>query len=94
MGILQRIRQSVIEREYYLSSHAEDELWADLLERVDVESAILKGRIEKRLTRDPRGTRYRIEGPAGDGRPLHVVCRFTEEGALLIVTVYALREER
>ena len=94
MGILQRIRQSVIEREYYLSSHAEDEMWADLLERVDVESAILKGRIEKRLTRDPRGTRYRIEGPAGDGRLLHVVCRFTEEGGLLIVTVYALREER
>jgi hypothetical protein len=94
MGIIQRIRQKVIDRDYYLSSHAEDEMWADQLERSDVEDAIRRGRIEKRMTRDPRGTRYRIEGPASDGRPIHVVCRFTEEGALLIVTVYALKGGR
>lgn len=93
MAIIQRIRQKVIDREYYLSSHAEDEMWADQLERSDVENTILKGRIEKRMTRDPRGTRYRIEGPAKDGRPIHVVCRFNEEGALLIITAYALTEE-
>jgi len=93
MTVIQRIRKKVIEREYYLSSHAEDEMWADRLERSDVENAILKGRIEKRLSKDPRGTRYRIEGPAKDGRPLHVVCRFNAEGALLIITVFALREE-
>ena len=93
MAIIQRIRQKVIDREYYLSSHAEDEMWADQLERADVENAILRGRIEKRLTRDPRGTRYRIEGPARDGRPIHIVCRFNEAEALLIITVYALGEE-
>ena len=93
MTIIQRIRQRVLAREYYLSSHAEDEMWADELDRSDVENAILKGRVERRLTRGPRGPRYRIEGPAMDGRPLHVVCRFNEEGALLIITVYALMEE-
>lgn len=92
MGIIQRIRQKVIDREYYLSSHAEDEIWADQLGRPDVENAIHGGRVEKRMTRDPRGTRYRIEGPATDGRALHVVCRFTEEGALVIITAYALRK--
>jgi hypothetical protein len=92
MPIIRRIRQKVIDRDYYLSSHAEDEMWADRLERSDVENAIHMRRIEKRLTRDPRGTRYRVEGPARDGRPIHIVCRFNEDGNLLIVTVYALME--
>jgi hypothetical protein len=93
MSVIQRIRQKVIDRDYYLSSHAEDEMWADQLERSDVENAILRGRVEKRMTKDPRGTRYRIEGPARDGRLIHVVCRFNEKGTLLIITIYALTEE-
>ena len=62
---------------------------ADAFERRDVENAILRGMIDKKLTHDPRGTRYRIEGPALDGRPVHVVCRFHEAGNLVIITVYA-----
>lgn len=62
----------------------------DDLERKDVENAILKGRINKKMTRDIRGTRYRIEGPARDGRLMHVLCRFKEGSNLVIVTVYAL----
>lgn len=65
-------------------------MWADSLERKDVEHAILKGRIEKKLTLDDRGTRYRMGGPTIDGRPIYVVCRFSEKRELLIITVYAL----
>lgn len=90
MSVLQRIRQKVIDRAYYLSSHAEEEMWADNLERPDIENAILKGRIDKRMTQDYRGTRYRIEGPSLDLRKTHVICRFDEESELLIITVYAL----
>lgn len=89
MSIIRRIRQKITNRDYYLSSHAEDEIWADRLERSDVENAILRGRVEKRMTRDSRGTRYRIEGPARDGRLIHVICRFSEAGPLIIITVYA-----
>ncbi len=64
MKTLKRIRQKVIEKDYYLSDHAEEEMLDDELERIDIENAILKGRIEKKLTEDIRGTRYRIEGPA------------------------------
>lgn len=92
MTTIQRIRQKIIDRNYYLSSHAEDEMWADNLERSDIENAILNGRIEKRMTKDPRGTRYRIEGPVKNGRPVHIVCRFSGRGALVIITVYALEE--
>jgi hypothetical protein len=90
MGDLQRIRQLVIARRYYFSAHAEDEMWADGLERLDIERCILRGRIEKRMTEDVRGTRYRIEGPARDERLVHVICRYHEVEDLLIITVYAV----
>lgn len=93
MTTIQRIRQKVIDREYYLSSHAEDEMLDDRLGRDDIENAIQKGRVEKRFTKDQRGTRYRIGGPSKDGRPIHVICRFNEEGNLVIITTYALGEE-
>lgn len=93
MASIQRIRQNVVDRTYYLSSHAEEEMLDDKLERNDVENAILRGRIEKKLSEDVRGTRYRIEGPARDGRVIHVICRFREDDHLVIITVYALAEE-
>jgi hypothetical protein len=62
----------------------------DGIERKDIENAIQKGRIEKKLTHDARGTRYRIEGPALDQRPIHVVCRFREVDNLIIITVSAV----
>ena len=65
----------------------------DELARDDVENAILKGRIEKKPLEDPRGTRYRIEGPAKDGRLMHVICRHKEDASLVVITVYALKEE-
>lgn len=94
MKTLQKIQQKVISREYYLSAHAEEEMWADNLERKDVERAILKGEIEKKLTKDIRGTRYRIEGPSIDGRLIHIVCRFKDKGEFLIITVYTLEGKR
>ena len=90
MGTLQKIQQCIVDRNYFMSSHAEDEMLDDGLDRKDIENAILKGRIEKKLTHDARGTRYRIEGPALNERLIHVVCRFREAENLIIITVYAL----
>ena len=91
MTTLSRIRQKVVDRDYYLSSHAEEEMADDRLERKDIENAIIRGKVDKRMTRDVRGTRYRIAGPAEDGRLVHVVCRFKEVGDLMIITMYAVR---
>ena len=90
MSLLQKIRQKIIDREYYLSSHAEEELLDDALERQDIEHAILKGRVDKTMTEDIRGTRYRLEGPARNGQSIHVLCRLKEDANLIIITVYAL----
>ncbi len=65
----------------------------DGLERDDVENALFKGRVQKKLSEDVRGTRYRIEGPAKDGRLIQVICRFKADGDLIVTTVYALTEE-
>jgi hypothetical protein len=89
MGLLQRIRQKIIDRHYFLSSHALDEMRADKLDRADVENAILHGSIQKRFTRDPRGTRYRISGTARDGRIVCIICRIHSTRDLIIITVYA-----
>lgn len=94
MSNLQSLRQKVIDRNYYLSSHAEDEMLDDNLERRDLENAILRGHIEKKLRNDARDTRHRIEGPALDGRVIRVICRLNSAGSLLIVTVYALEKMR
>ena len=89
MALFQRIRQKILDRAYYLSSHAEEEMELDDLERADVEHAILHGTVEERYTEDLRGTRYRLCGPARDGRTMDVICRFREIGDLIIITVYA-----
>lgn len=67
MSVIERIRQRIRDRDYFLSSHAEEEMAEDAFERPDLENAILHGWIDKRLTRDPRRTRYRIAGPGLDG---------------------------
>jgi hypothetical protein len=90
MSAIQKIRQKILDKDYYISWHAEEEMMDDNLERVDVVNAVLKGRIERKLTHDIRGTRYRIEGPAKDGRMIHVICRFKEDSNLVIITAYAL----
>ena len=90
MSVIKKIQQRIVDRDYFISSHAEDEMLDDDLERKDIEHAILKGKIEKKMTYDERGTRYRIEGPARDGRLIHVICRFREDSNLIIITVYAV----
>jgi hypothetical protein len=88
MSAIERIREKIRSRDYYLSSHAEEEMAEDGFERTDVENAIIRGVVDRKLTHDPRGTRYRIQGPAHDGRVVHAICRFREAGPLIIITVY------
>ena len=87
MASLQRIRQCITDRAYYLTGHARFKIRMEWLERSDVEHAILKGRIERKLTHDPRAVRYRVEGPVPDGRTVHVICRMDQRN-LCIITVY------
>ncbi|HXI22461.1 MAG TPA: hypothetical protein VNG71_01195 [Pyrinomonadaceae bacterium] len=53
---------------------------------------IATGRVRRRFTRDPRGTRYEVVGIATDEREVAVICRIKETGKLLFITTYALNK--
>jgi hypothetical protein len=91
--VIDKLRQKVIEQMYTISAHANEEMSNDELTSLGVEQAVLTGKIEKRFTTDPRGTRYEVVGQAMDGRPIAVVCRTLATGWLRIITVYALKSE-
>ena len=61
---------------------------SDDLVFADIEQAISEGRVTRRFTRDPRGTRYEIVGPASDERQIGVICRIKATGKLLFITTY------
>lgn len=90
MNILDKIRQKILEEEYKIAGHANEEMSKDGLIAIDIEGAILTGQINKKFTRDPRGMRYEIKGKSLDGRNIGVICRILPSGKLLIITAYAL----
>jgi hypothetical protein len=74
-----------------MTMHAMEEMAEDSLDILDVEHAILSGRIIATEKDDPRGTKYIIEGLAKNETTVVVVVgRFTTVGSYLIITVYAL----
>jgi hypothetical protein len=85
------IREKVRRQQYeFAIPHFFEEMANDDLVFADIEMVIAGGRVRRRFTRDPRGTRYEIVGTAIDGRPVAVICRIKETGKLLFITTYIL----
>ncbi len=87
---IEKLRKLIREQEYEVSIHANEEMSNDALISIDVENAILTGKITKRLTKEARGVRYEVTGESCDGRPVAVVCRILSTGWLRIITVFAV----
>lgn len=91
--ILGRIRSAIRNAAYDMAIHAVEEIAEDKLDFIDVEAAILNGRLIKTEKDDPRGTRYTVHGTGTDRiAPVGVVGRFTETGRYLIITVYEVTD--
>ncbi len=91
--IIDQIRVAIRDGAYDMTVHAVEEMAEDGLDLVDVEAAILSGRVAKREKDDPRGTRYAVHGAGTDGTTSEgTVGRFTETGRDLIITVYKVTE--
>lgn len=90
--VLQSIQQKVVRNWYQITEHALDEMRKDELSTVDVKHAIRRGQVVQRFTHDRRGIRYRLRGPARDGREVNVICRILDSGELRIITVYATED--
>ncbi|MBM3860273.1 MAG: DUF4258 domain-containing protein [Verrucomicrobia bacterium] len=89
--MIDSIRKKLVAGDYEMTiPHFIEEMAEDNLVFADIEMAISNGKVRRRFRRDPRGTRYEIVGPSGDGRPIAVVCRIKSTGKLLLITTYAL----
>ena len=88
-GELKRFREKIRSRKYVMSIHAEEEMDEDGLTILDVESAVLTGRVVERQ-RDVRTRewKYVILGAAIDGNPVGVVGKLSPIGRLVILTTY------
>lgn len=63
---IDRIREKIRLRQYDMSAHAMEEMAEDFLTLLDVEEAVLKGRVIRVEKDDPRGTKYVVVGTALD----------------------------
>jgi hypothetical protein len=74
-----------------MTAHATEEMAEDDLDIINVEQAILTGRLARVEKNDPRGNKYVIEGMAVAGVTLvGVVGRFTGSNRYLIITIYEI----
>ena len=91
MAAIDIIREKIRNQEYeFAIPHFFEEMANDDLIFADIEAAVTGGRVRRRFTRDPRGTRYEIVGPATDGRQVATVCRIKDTGKVLFITAYVL----
>ncbi len=91
MAIIHTIREKITRHEYeFTIPHFFEEMAEDNLTFKDIEMVIANGRIRRKFTRDPRGTRYEVVGVGTDGREIAVICRIKGTGKLLLITTYAV----
>jgi hypothetical protein len=89
--MIDSIRQKLLAGDYEMAiPHFIEEMADDDLTFADIETAVAHGKVRRRFSRDPRGTRYEVVGPAINGQPIAVVCRIKTTGKLLLITTYAL----
>lgn len=85
--LIEKIKREIKFGEYEISLHAEEERYSEDISLDDIESAILNGDILENYPNDPRGKSCLILGYSKN-RPIHVVCGFTNQESLRIITVY------
>jgi hypothetical protein len=93
LSVIQNIREKITKQEYeFTIPHFFEEMAEDNLTFKDIEMAINNGRINRKFTKDPRGIRYEVVGPAISGREIAIICRIKSTGKLLLITTYVLEE--
>jgi hypothetical protein len=91
LATIDTIRRKIRDGDFELViPHFLEEMVNDDLSFADIESAIARGRVRRRFTHDPRGTRYELVGPTRNGRRAAVICRIKGTGKVLLVTTYVV----
>jgi len=88
---ISRIRNKVRCQQYDMTAHALEEMAEDNLDILDIENAVLSGKITRFERDDDRGIKFVIEGTAVNPEvPVGVVGRFATSQRFLIITVYEI----
>lgn len=78
-----------------MTVHAAEEMAEDGLDILDIEQAVLTGRIVRTEKDDPSGTKYVIEGLATDDQTsVGVIGRFTSDERYLLITIYEVGKDQ
>jgi hypothetical protein len=81
------IQDEISKSEYYFSRHGDQERQNDQLTIMEVEEALLNGKILEQYNDTGRGESCLVVGFTNFGKPIHVVCGEMENN-LAIITVY------
>lgn len=89
--MLQRMRHSIRQQRYRITYHADQEMSNDKLSDVDVERAVLTGRIvERQRDYGTNEFKYLVQGGDYYGNPIIVVAKQLLSGWMVVITVYRL----
>jgi hypothetical protein len=87
--IIDRIREKIRRGQYALTFHVIEEMAEEEFEEEDFEEAMITGRIVRRQTDRLGRRKFTVEGLARNDRSLRAVCRFSDNGAsLVVITIY------
>lgn len=84
-----RLRELIRTLDYFVSTHAADELEDDDLTILDLESIFLTGRIrERQRDRKTNEAKFVVRGLTLEGEAAEAVCKLGPGGKLIAITVY------
>jgi hypothetical protein len=87
------LRERVASGRFVVTVHAEEEMTDDDLMVSDVEQVIACGSIrECQRDRATRERKYRVRGTATDGRCVNAVVKLGPTGKVVIITIYAEKD--
>ncbi|MEK7286554.1 MAG: DUF4258 domain-containing protein [Nitrospirota bacterium] len=81
------IKVKISKSEYYLSRHGDQERQNDHLTILEVEEALLNGKVLEQYSDAGRGESCLVVGFTNLGKPIHIVCG-EMENSLAVITVY------
>ncbi len=87
--IIEKIKQG----EYYFSKHGDQERQNDNLLIMEIEQALISGRILEQYKNTGRGESCLVVGYTNAGKPIHIVCGARDK-EMIIVTVYIPRSPK
>ena len=89
--VLRTMREKIRQRDYVVTTHADEEMYEDGLTIWDVEASVLAGEIvERQSDRRSSDWKYVIHGKAATGAGMAVVAKIGSSQRVVIITVYLL----